>query len=72
MLSNWFGRNKPYRYLIGTFFIVQTANALTAGLTVLFVTHVIKAPELIGMFLGLMFLSTALCLPIWIYLSKQY
>ena len=65
-------QNKPYRYLIGTFFIVQTANALTAGLTVLFVTHVIKAPELIGMFLGLMFLSTALCLPIWIYLSKRF
>lgn len=65
-------QNPTYRTLILTFFIVQTANALTAGLTVLFITHIIKAPEMIGLFLGFMFLSTALCLPIWVWLSKRF
>jgi Na+/melibiose symporter-like transporter len=60
-----------FRYLVGCFFIVQAANALTAGLTVLYVTHVIRAPELIGPLIGLLFLSTAVFLPLWVYLSKK-
>jgi len=64
--------SRPYRYLIGSFLIVQTANSLTIGLTVLFVTHIIGAPELIGAFVGLVILSSAFFLPIWVWISKRY
>lgn len=63
--------SKPYRHLILCFLIVQAANALTAGLMVLFITHVVVAADLIGLFMGLMLLSTALFLPIWFILSKR-
>ncbi|WP_420409222.1 MFS transporter [Hoeflea sp.] len=61
-----------FRYLVGCFFIVQSANALTAGLTVLYITHVIRAPELTGPLIGLLFLSTAVFLPLWVFLSKKH
>lgn len=64
--------NADYRWLIVAFFIVQSANALTAGLLVLFVTHVIEAPAMIGAYTGLMFLSSALFLPLWIFVSKRW
>ena len=64
--------SRPYRYMIIAFLIVQTANALTAGLTVLFVTNVIKTPHLIGLFLGVLLISSALFLPIWIWASKRW
>jgi len=57
---------------IGQSLIVQTANSLTVGLTVLFVTHIIGAPELIGAFVGLVILSSAFFLPIWVWISKRY
>lgn len=60
-----------FRHLVGAFFIIQAANALTAGLTVLYVTHVIRAPELVGPLIGLLFLSTAVFLPVWVYLSRK-
>lgn len=60
-----------FRLLLVSFFIVQAANALTAGLTVLFVTHVIGQPQLIGAFLGLLFLATALFLPVWVLISHK-
>lgn len=64
--------DRRYRYLIGAFLIVQTANSFVAGLMVLYVTHIVGAPELIGLFLGLLLLSSALFLPLWIYISKRY
>lgn len=69
-LTTWASR--PYRFMIAAFFIVQTANALAAGLTVLFVTNIIKAPQLIGLFLGVLLISSALFLPIWILISKRW
>ncbi len=65
-------RHHVFRYLLGSFFIIQAANALTAGLMVLYVTHVIGSPELVGAFLGLLFSSTALFLPLWVILSKKF
>lgn len=65
-------KHRVFRYLLGSFFIIQSANALTAGLMVLYVTHVIGSPELVGAFLGLLFLSTALFLPLWVYLSRKF
>ena len=64
--------SRPYRFMIAAFLSVQTANALTAGLTVLFVTNIIKTPELIGLFLGVLLLSSALFLPVWIAVSKRW
>ena len=64
---------KPhYRFLIGSFFIVQAANALTAGLTLLYITHVIGSPALAAPLIGLLFLSTAIFLPLWIHLSRRF
>ncbi|MEP2978172.1 MAG: MFS transporter [Lentilitoribacter sp.] len=65
-------KHRVFRYLLGSFFIIQSANALTAGLMVLYVTHVIGSPDLVGAFLGLLFLSTALFLPVWVILSRKF
>lgn len=65
-------KHRTYRYLIGSFFIVQSANSLTAGLMVLFVIHILKTPDLVGAYIGFLLLTTALFLPLWIYLSRKY
>lgn len=68
----WVFARSTYRYLISAFFVVQSANALTTGLLLLYVTHVLKAPHLIGQFLLVIFLSTALVLPVWVIVSRKY
>lgn len=65
-------QHRVFRFLLASFFIIQAANALTAGLMVLYVTHIIGSPELVGAFLGLLFLSTALFLPLWVILSRKF
>lgn len=65
-------RNRLYRQMISAFFIIQTSNALLAALTVLFVTNIIKLPDLTGLFLGVLFLSSALFLPIWLSISRRW
>lgn len=65
-------QSRRYRFLIGAFLIVQTANSFVAGLTVLYVTYIIQAPALVGMFLGILLLSSALFLPVWVMLSKRH
>lgn len=65
-------KSRPFRFLIVAFLIVQTANSLSAGLTVLFVTHIIGAPQLIGAFVGLVIFCSALFLPVWVWVSKRY
>ncbi len=62
-------RHRDYRLLIGAFFLVQAGNALTAGLMVLFITQIVERPDLIGHFFLLLFVSTAVFLPVWIWLS---
>ena len=63
---------RRYLMLIGPFFIVQMANAFFSGLAVLYITYVVKAPELVGVFIGLMFLATALFLPLWLWLAARH
>ncbi|WP_164727059.1 MFS transporter [Shimia sediminis] len=64
-------RQSAFRKLMISFFAVQAANAMTVGLLVLFVTHVLQAPGMVGqMFLALL-LATALFVPLWIFLSKK-
>lgn len=64
--------NPSFRWLVGVFFIVQTANALCAGLLVLFTGHIIQAPQMIGLFFLAMFGATAIFLPIWIVISRRW
>jgi Na+/melibiose symporter-like transporter len=64
-------KNRAFRGLMLAFFAVQAANAMTVGLFVLFATHVLQAPDLVGpMFLALL-LATALFVPVWVILSKK-
>ncbi|NIZ11893.1 MFS transporter [Phaeobacter sp. HF9A] len=72
LLEGWRAvlNNRSFRRLAAAFFIVQAANALTAGLMVLFLTHVIGAPDLVGQMFLLVFAATAVFLPLWISLSR--
>ncbi len=64
--------NRYYRFLITAFCVVQTANALIAALTVLYVTNIIKVPGLTGLFLGVLFLSSVLFFPVWLGISRRW
>ncbi len=63
--------NRQFRSLITAFFVVQSATSLTAGLAVLFISHNLAAPQLVGPLILLLFVSTALFIPVWIWLSKR-
>ena len=63
--------DRRYACLIGTFFIIQLGNAFFTALGLLFITYIIKAPGLAGLFFGLMFLSTALALPLWLAVARR-
>ncbi len=64
-------RRPAFRRLMVAFFAVQAANAMTIGLLVLFVSHVLQAPEMVGsMFLSFI-VATGLFVPLWIVLSKK-
>lgn len=64
-------KNPSFKTMLFAFGWVQTANALSAGLMVLFITHRLARPELTGLIFGIVFLSTALGLPIWLTLAKR-
>lgn len=59
------------RKLIGVFAVVQLGNAFFTALAVLFITHVLTRPEMVGALIALMFLSTAVFLPLWQYLARR-
>ncbi|WP_321829227.1 MFS transporter [Thalassovita sp.] len=60
-----------FRQMMIAFFTVQAANAMTVGLLVLFVTHVLQAPAMVGQMFLMLLLGTAFFVPLWIYLSKK-
>ena len=57
--------------LLPAYGCIQIANALNAGLLVIFITYILKVPELSGVLIGLIIGSTILLLPIWYFLSKK-
>lgn len=61
--------NKPFLRLVAAFLINGWANGLPATLFVLFVTHVLVAPDMVGPLLLLYFLSGVLAIPGWVWLS---
>ncbi|MBO6895906.1 MAG: MFS transporter [Shimia sp.] len=64
-------RQNAFRRLMIAFFAVQAANAMTVGLLVLFVTHVLQAQALVGQMFLMLLLATAFFVPVWIFLSKK-
>lgn len=63
---------KTFRRLILTFFLIQSANALFAGLAILFITQTAGDKALVGPALGIMILASAVFLPVWVYLSRRF
>lgn len=61
----------PFSQLLFSFLLNAVANAIPATLFLLFVTHVLKAPELVGVFLFLYFICAALAVPVWVAISKR-
>jgi len=64
-------RPTPFRQLLGSFFLNAVGNAIPASLFVLFVTHVIDAPDAVGRLLFLYFVCSALSVPFWVAVSKR-
>lgn len=73
VLNSWRAclRKNTFRKLMIAFFLVQAANAMTVGLLVLFVTHVLQTPELVGQMFLMLLLATAFFVPLWVLLSKK-
>lgn len=57
--------------LIGVFAVVQLGNAFFTALIVLFIANVLAQPKMVGALVALMFVSTAIFLPIWQYLARR-
>jgi len=63
--------NKPFRQLIGAYLLNGIANGLPATLFLLFVEHVIEAPEAGGPLLLLYFGSGLVAIPVWLQVSYR-
>jgi len=61
----------PFRQLLGSFFLNAVGNAIPASLFILFVTHVIEAPDAVGRMLFLYFVCSAISVPVWVAVSKR-
>ncbi len=62
----------PFRQLLLSFLLNAVANAIPATLFLLFVTHVLDAPEKAGVFLFLYFICAAAAVPVWVAISKRW
>ncbi len=65
-------RNRPFRRLVVAYLLNGIANGLPASLFLLFVAHVIEAPEWSGPLLFVYFLCGVAAIPIWLRLSARY
>lgn len=63
--------NRPFRQLIGAYLLNGIANGLPATLFLLFVEHVIEAPEAGGPLLLLYFASGLVAIPLWLQVSYR-
>ena len=57
--------------LLGIHLVNGTANGVPAALFFLFVTHVLEAPDRLGLFLGAYFLAGVAALPAWLWLAGR-
>lgn len=64
--------NREYLRLILAFGLAQAGTAMIAGLTALLVAKHYKTPELTGVFIAIVLLSSAAGLPLWVYMAKKF
>ena len=63
--------NAPFRRLLVAYLLNGAANAMTATLFLLFVSHVLQLPEQAGSLLLAYFLSGIVSVPIWVSISYR-
>ncbi|HSP00792.1 MAG TPA: MFS transporter [Thioalkalivibrio sp.] len=63
--------NGPFKRLLLAYVLNGTANALPATLFLLFVAHVLGAPETAGLLLLIYFAAGVLSLPLWLRLARR-
>ena len=64
--------HNPFRQLLLSYLLNAVGNAIPATLFLLYVTHVLKQPESVGVFLFLYFVCAAAAVPFWVMLSKRF
>jgi len=64
--------NKAFARLIAAFLINGWANGLPASLFVLYVTHVLVAPQMVGTLLFVYFLAGMVAIPGWLWLARRW
>jgi len=62
----------PFRQLLVSYLFNAVGNAIPATLFLLYVTHVLKQPEKVGVSLFLYFVCAAAAVPVWVKLSKRF
>ncbi|MGF1476390.1 MAG: MFS transporter [Geminicoccaceae bacterium] len=66
-----FRRNRPFMRLIAAYLLNGLANGLPATLFLLFVAHVLGAPDRGGVLLATYFISAIVAIPFWFILSRR-
>lgn len=62
----------PFRRLLLAFLLNGLGNAIPATLFLLYVTHVLEAPEVAGPMLFAYFLCSAISVPLWVRAAKRW
>ena len=62
----------PVRQLLGSFLLNSIGNAIPATLFLLFVSYVLRVPEMAGKLLFIYFLSAALSVPVWTRIARRF
>jgi len=62
----------PVRQLLGSFLLNSIGNAIPATLFLLFVSYVLRVPEMAGKLLFIYFLSAALSVPLWTRIARRF
>jgi len=62
----------PVRQLLGSFLLNSIGNAIPATLFLLFVSYVLRVPEMAGKLLFIYFLSAALSVPVWTRIAQRF
>jgi Na+/melibiose symporter-like transporter len=63
--------NRPMRRLFAAYLLNGTANGLPATLFLLFVGHVLAAPDRTGLLLAVYFTAGVVALPAWVWLARR-
>jgi Na+/melibiose symporter-like transporter len=63
--------NAPFRRLLGAYFLNAVGGASTSSLFVLYVTHVLKSPDRVPLYLLVYFGVGIAGAPLWVWLAKR-